>query len=157
MLRLVLFSGFEERNRDHHRIRVLQIGRRCKVLEELKAWSKSSPNEYKKAVNGLRRIAENQDLPRLNTIKRVGRKHEIVQISAGRARLYCFSDSDDGYTVVCVNTFWIGKGNKRTMQAKAIRCAEELMARWQNAEPLDEVPYTRIENRRRLNRRHGNE
>jgi DNA-directed RNA polymerase subunit N (RpoN/RPB10) len=35
ILRLVPIPRFEERDRDSHRIRVLQVGERCKVLDEL--------------------------------------------------------------------------------------------------------------------------
>ena len=136
LLRLVPFSDFEQLDRDHHRIRLLQVGKRCEVLGSLKEWAKSSRDDYDRIVNGLRRIAENEDRPQLNTIRRVG-SEEIVEVKGGNARLFYFYDNDSGYTVVCVGTFWIGHGDKRTMQNKAIREAERRMALWREATPVE--------------------
>lgn len=142
-LRLMVFPSFEPRERHYHRICLLQVGQRCEVLEELKDWAQSSPAEYKQVVDGLNKIAGNEILPRLKTIKRVGKKREIVQISGGNARFYGFQDSDQSYTFVCVHTFWIGSGNKIKMQNLAIKKAEMLKTRWQNAQPVEGHPDLR--------------
>ena len=148
VLRLVKLSGLEPRDRDRHRIRILQVGERCDVLGELKAWAKSSSDEYKRALNGLKRIAANENLTTLGTIKRVGDSHQIIQIAGDSGRLYCFQD-DNGNTVICVGTFWIGRGDKQDKQNKAIQDAESLMRRWRSAKPVPGVEDLRREPRRK--------
>jgi hypothetical protein len=147
-LKLQVFSGLPDRSRHLHRICLLQIGERCDVLKTLNDWAQSSHQEYIRIVDKLKQIAENEDLPCLKTIKRVGEGKRIVQVTADNARLYGFPDSDtNSYTFVCVNTFWVGSGNKKKSQNKEIREAGELMDRWQNAQPVVGYPDVRIEKR----------
>ncbi len=145
ILRLVCIPGFGERERHLRRIRVLQTANHCEILDALKSWSRSSPSEFKRIMNGLRRIAENQALPRIRTVRRVGKSKEIVEIRAGNSRLFCFQDEDGGYTVICVGTFWIGRGNKKAQQNQAIQEAEALVKRWKKARPLPGYVDTRTE------------
>ena len=133
-------DALPRRERDFHRIRFLHIGQRCKVVDGLAGWAKSSSIEYKGIMAKLRIIAKNNDLPKLSTIKRVGISKNIIQISIGNARLYCFNDNSGNLNVICTNTFWIGRGNKKTEQNKAIVEAEKLMNRWQNAIPVINCP-----------------
>lgn len=146
ILRLVKISGLEDR-RSVKPIRALQIGgsggARCDVIRELRDWFRNSPREYKAALKKLQMIAESHDLPRLNTIKRVGASHRIIQIAGRQSRLYCFIDSDAVMTVICVNTFWIGSGNKLKLQNIEIGDAERLLHLWQTAQPIRDMPDTR--------------
>jgi hypothetical protein len=123
-LKLQVFSGLPDRSRHLHRIRLLQVGERCDLLDTLSKWAQSCPGDYKSIVNKLNRIAENEVLPRLSTIKRVGQDHQIVQVAADNARLYGFQDSDNSYTFVCVNTFWIGSGNRKRTRIRPFRRPE---------------------------------
>lgn len=147
ILRLVKISGLEDR-RGVKPIRALQIGgsggERCDVIAELRQWFRSSPREYKAALKKLEMIAGSGDLPRLNTIKRVGTGHRIIQIAGRQSRLYCFIDKDAVMTVICVNTFWIGSGNKLKLQNIEIGDAERLMHLWQNAQPIPDMADMRM-------------
>ncbi len=125
-------------------IRLLQIGPRCDVLIELAAWFKSSPREIKRVLKKLQMIAEYDDLPRLSTIKRVGGTGRIIQISGGNGRLYCFLDRNGMTTVICVNTFWIGGGDKLKRQSAEIEEAERRMLLWQSARIVSGIVGARI-------------
>ncbi|MCE5228804.1 hypothetical protein LLG95_04310 [bacterium] len=147
ILRLVRISGLDDRP-GAMLIRALQIGgsgvAECDVVRELREWFRSSPREYKAALKKLQMIAEFGDLPRLNTIKRVGPGHRVIQIAGRQSRLYCFIDADAVMTLICVNTFWIGRGHKLKKQNIEIEDAERLIHLWQRAKPIQGEIDTRM-------------
>lgn len=145
LVRLVPLSGFEQSEGDHHRIRLLQVGVRCKVSEDIQEWARNSVGEYKRIIaTRLKLIASYEELPVLKTIKRVGKKKQVVEVVGNQKRLFCFLDADGGYTVVCVNTFSIGSGNKKTEQSRTIEEADELRELWRNAKPVAGMLDTRV-------------
>jgi len=146
VIRLVPLPGLGDRVRGKHRIRILEVNGRS-ILPELLKWQKSSPGVWKSILRRLELISEYEDLPRLDTVKRVGREKVIIEIVLGSARLLGFEDQDGHLTFVCAETFWIKGGNKLAQQDKAIRRAEQLRERWMNAMTLEGVPDTRIERR----------
>ena len=122
---------------DSHRVRALQIGGRCDVVTELGKWQKSNPAEFERIFAKLRQLARTDRMPKFRTVKRVGGSRQIVEIVGGQTRLFCFYDSPArDCVIVCVETFHIGKGNKKTKQTLAIESAEERRERWKAAKPL---------------------
>ena len=147
-LRLVPIPGITNDEGFPHKVRALQIGVRCKALEELKKWGRSSPQEARRILGKLKLMAETVDELHLKTVKRVGKRKQIVEVKAENARLFCFYEGElRTYTIICLDTFWIGSGNKKSKQSDAITRAEELMDRWQNAHPVVGLPDVRIESK----------
>ncbi len=144
VLRLVALPEFEERDRDHRRIRVLEINGRS-ILPELAEWQNSSEREWKTIHRKLRLIAENEELPKLGTIKRVGDGKLIIEIVADSARLFAFEEQDGDFTLICAGTFWITGGNKNRKQDKAIQEALALRSRWRKAQPVEGEVDIRVE------------
>ncbi len=81
----------------------------------------------------------------MDTISLVGPNQRIIQIAGSNGRLYCFGEQDERLTIVCTNTFWIGGGDKKTMQDRAIAKALALRERWRAAAPVPGYPDLRIE------------
>ena len=144
VLRLVPIPKFPERERDARRIRVLEIEGRS-ILPDLLKWQRSSPNVWKTVLSKLRKIAEEPELPRLETIKRVGNGRFIIEIVADSARLFAFEEDDGDFTLICVWTFWIKGGDKTKQQYKAIEEAIARRSRWRQAQPVEGEADIRVE------------
>jgi len=144
LLRLLRVPGLPERERDLHRIRLLEVDG-VSAMNALKEWQEKHAAEWKRIAGKLRLIAENRDLPRLETIERVGPGKDIVEVKAGDVRLFGFQDQDGNYTFVCTNTFWAPGGSKNKRQNKAIGEAIDLRSRWLAAIPVAGLEDTRIE------------
>ncbi len=148
-LRLVSFPLFEESSSeaDFWRIRFLQVGVATpEAMVAFQQWQKINPKEAAKIASKLRKMAETETELKLKTVKRVGSKKKIFEIVGDSARFFCFYDgSRELMTIVAVETFWIGKGNKKKNQNKAIGRAENLLERWENATPVPGNPDLRIE------------
>lgn len=151
ILRLMPISGFEVLESDARRILALQVGPRSEVQKTLSEWARSSRDESRKILKGLRMIAEAETLPPGgSSVKPVGSKGilEVKSTGGGNARLFCFEDTSGDHPVICVATFWVGHGEKSAGQNQAIREAEALMTRWREAGPLSGVPDARLESSR---------
>jgi hypothetical protein len=104
---------------------------------------KSDPQELTKLLARLRKMAEVSGEVKLSTVKRLGNRG-LVQIAGNSCRVFCFYDQDS-ITIVCVDLFHIGSGNKAKNQNAAIDKAESLMNRWRSAEPVPDQSDLRLE------------
>ena len=133
-LRAVAIAILPPRPGDARNVRALEVNGNSPALLFLEFVGKSSAHDAKKLLKVLRRIAGERRIPKLETIKRVGRSKRLYQLDGHKnARLYCFEDGDT--LVICVSGFWIGKGRKETHQNAAIEEAERWMRLWFEAKP----------------------
>jgi len=150
LLRLVSIPEFEARPRDCRRVRALQRGgvervtrgepSESNVVKELVSWRRGNPKEYAQIEAGLRLLAEYADIPYGAGVKPCRHAPGIIEVKAGKRRLYCFLDPDTRETVIAAVTQSVNRGNKDDNQDGAIREAAARLQEW-----TDGVPHPSLE------------
>jgi hypothetical protein len=151
LLRLVPIPEFEARPRDCRRVRAIQRGgvervtrddpAESDVVKELNSWRRGNPKEYAQIEAGLRLMAEHEDVPYGAGVRPCRNAPGIIEVKAGKRRLYCFLSPDTQETVIAAVTQSVNKGNN---QDAAIQVAAARLQEWKDGIPHPDLEDVRM-------------
>jgi len=116
----------------------------CDVVKELVSWRRGNPSEYAQIEAGLRLLAEQENIPYGARVKPCRRASGIIEVKAGKRRLYCFLDPDTRETVIAAIVQSVNAGNKDDNQREAIARAASLLREWTESDAHPAMPDVRV-------------
>lgn len=105
----------------YRKMKALSIDGKAPALDSLLEWKKSSPEDYRGILGGVKMMCFNRTIPKsLRLVSCIGYPG-LVEIKALRknARLFCFlhnRGTDREELVICTGGFWKTNDKKNTIQ-----------------------------------------
>jgi hypothetical protein len=102
-------------------MKALSIDGKAPALDKLLEWKKSSPEDYRGIVEGIKMMCFNRVIPKTPRLVNCVGYSGLVEIKAPRknARLFCFVDypgTSNEELVICTGAFWKTNDKKNTIQ-----------------------------------------